>query len=104
MIDYQNIGNITLVSGDTFAVREVIKANGGRWNAASKVWEVPSGKVAALEIAINTAPKATAKPAAKSARPAYAARPAASGTCRARGCGRPVYAAGYCRSCGHDEI
>jgi hypothetical protein len=110
-MNYQNIGNITLVSGDTYNYRELIKAHGGRWNAPSKVWEIPSGKLAALQAAIAAAPaaKPTAKPAPKAAaRPAtrttYAVRPAASGTCRARGCGRPVYAGGYCRSCGHDEI
>jgi hypothetical protein len=115
MINYHNIGNITLVSGDTYAVREVIKAHGGRWNGPSKVWEIPSGKVAALEIAINRAnparpaAKSAAKLASLSSRPAYGTQRGpyvggTSGTCRTRGCGNQAVVGGRCRSCGHDEI
>lgn len=112
-MNYQNCGISTFVTGDTYNYREVIKAHGGRWHADMKAWEVPSGKVAALEIAINAAPKATAKPTRPAARPT--ARPAfttargpylgkSNGTCRTRGCGNQATVGGRCRSCDHDEM
>lgn len=33
-----------LITGNTFPVKESLKALGGRWNAAAKGWDVPADK------------------------------------------------------------
>lgn len=36
-------GSIEITGRDTFALREQIKARGGKWNAERRVWTVPVG-------------------------------------------------------------
>lgn len=45
-------GGIPAIGGNTFAVKDALKAAGARWNGACKVWAFASQ--AALENAVNT--------------------------------------------------
>jgi len=38
------MSNLVLITGNTFPVKEHLKALGGRWNAASKGWMVPEAR------------------------------------------------------------
>ena len=48
-----------LVTGNTFPVKDRIKAMGGRWNAAQKGWEVPDAQYEAVRVMVDHAPKAS---------------------------------------------
>jgi hypothetical protein len=37
---------MTRITGNTYPVRDQLRALGGRWNAAAKCWEVPDDKAA----------------------------------------------------------
>lgn len=45
------------ISGNTYPVRDALKSMGGRWNAASKCWEVPDS---CAEVARKLVERATA--------------------------------------------
>jgi hypothetical protein len=45
-----------LVTGNTYPVKDQIKALGGRWDAASKGWRVPADKAAAAQALVAGAP------------------------------------------------
>lgn len=90
-----------LVTGNTYPVKDAIKALGGRWDSASKGWRVPAPKAEEAQALVSGAPKSS--PSATST---------AAGTCRK--CGRsckPGYSTCYgcspasktCQSCGHVE-
>jgi hypothetical protein len=38
------MANTILITGNTYPVKESIKALGGRWNSAAKGWDVPADK------------------------------------------------------------
>jgi hypothetical protein len=38
--------NTTLITGNTFAVKDRLKELGGRWDSAARGWRVPSDKAA----------------------------------------------------------
>jgi hypothetical protein len=73
-----------LVTGNTYPVKDQIKALGGRWDAAQKGWLLPADKAdAARALVGGTAPKS----------PAPARRPGW------HPCGYPGCNPGYCDEC-----
>lgn len=48
-----------LVTGNTYPVKDQIKALGGRWDAAAKGWRVPTDKAAEAQALVSGAPKST---------------------------------------------
>lgn len=46
-----------LVTGNTYPVKDAIKAMGGRWDAANKGWRVPAAKAAEAQAIVSGAPK-----------------------------------------------
>lgn len=56
---------MTAITGNTFPVKDQIKALGGRWNADSKSWMVPDEKADAARKLVSggsTATKSSSKP------------------------------------------
>ena len=49
----------TLINGNTYPVKDQIKALGGRWNSARKGWEVPSDNADEAQALVNAAPSAS---------------------------------------------
>ncbi len=47
---------MTAVSGNTFPVKDQIKALGGRWNPDQKAWMVPDAKAAEAQALVAGAP------------------------------------------------
>ncbi len=45
----------TLITGNTYPVKEQIKALGGRWNKAAKGWDVPTERAAEARELVNGA-------------------------------------------------
>ena len=81
----------TLITGNTYPVKDQLKALGGRWNAAAKGWEVPEAQAAAAQALVVGAPAKSrvSAPAFAYARPARAFRP----------CGYPGCNPNYCDEC-----
>lgn len=55
----------TLITGNTFAVKDGLKALGGKWDADAKGWRVPEDKVEEAQALVASAPaedKSTKKP------------------------------------------
>ncbi len=54
----------TLITGNTFPVKDALRALGGRWDAAAKGWRVPSAKAdqARALVSGRAAPSGGAKP------------------------------------------
>jgi len=71
-----NANGTILVTGNTYPVKEQLKALGGRWDAASKGWRVPATKATAAR-ALVAVPVKVATPAPS----AYVARQLAQGAC-----------------------
>lgn len=46
---------MALITGNTFAVKDQLKALGGRWDAASKGWRVPDDKADEARRLVGTA-------------------------------------------------
>lgn len=46
----------TLITGNTFPVKEALKALGGRWNPTAKGWNVPSSRAAEALAIVGGAP------------------------------------------------
>ena len=46
----------TLITGNTYPVRDQIKALGGRWNGYRKGWEVPNDKADEARAIVENAP------------------------------------------------
>lgn len=49
--------NTIAITGNTYPVKEQIKALGGRWNAETKTWMVPADKADAARRLVSSAPK-----------------------------------------------
>ena len=77
----------TLITGNTFPVKDALRAMGGRWDAANKGWRVPMDRAseALALIGGNSAP----------VRSTYA--PAKSSSWRP--CGYPGCSRSYCDEC-----
>jgi hypothetical protein len=48
----------TLITGNTYPVKDQIKALGGRWNSYRKGWEVPMDKADEARSLVDSAPSA----------------------------------------------
>lgn len=86
------------ITGNTYPVKDQLKALGGRWNAAGKAWMVPAEKAAEAQALVGGA----SKPVARSYTPRNYGRSQArwSGcSCGSRD-GEPR--ASDCASCRHD--
>ena len=85
------------ITGDTYAVKDAIKALGGRWNQTAKGWDVPAAKAAQAQALVSGAPKQAFTAVAQ--RPTGSARYyAASGN--GRPCGYPgCTGRNYCEEC-----
>jgi hypothetical protein len=51
--------NTVAITGNTYPVKEQIKALGGRWNADRKAWMVPADKAPAAQALVSGAPKSS---------------------------------------------
>lgn len=45
-----------IITGNTYPVKESIKALGGRWNKIAKGWEVPDDKADEARVLVSSAP------------------------------------------------
>lgn len=73
------------VAGNTYPVREKIRAMGGRWDGFTKVWMVPASKAAEVRAMVAAAPVET-----RSSKPRYS---------NWRPCGYPGCSPTYCDEC-----
>jgi len=87
--------SMVAISGNTYPVKDQIKALGGRWNADAKVWMVPAERAEQARKLVEDAPRQVFRPARRT-------------TCR--GCRGPIRNAphhramgGYCGYCAFDE-
>lgn len=48
---------MTNVSGNTYPVRDQIRALGGKWNANAKAWQVPDERAEEAKALVASAPK-----------------------------------------------
>jgi len=83
------------VTGNTYPVKDELKALGARWNGDLKAWMVPSDKAEeAQRIVAGAGPKQASSLGARSYRPS-----------RCRDCGaapsryQPIYRNGQCKGC-----
>ena len=91
--------SMVLVTGNTYPVKDAIKALGGRWDADAKGWRVPADKAA----------EAQALVAGAGPKPAYSPRPGTTYSPRASSpapsrrswspCGYPGCTPSYCDEC-----
>jgi hypothetical protein len=51
------INSTVLVTGNTYPVKDSLKAMGGRWDAANKGWRVPTAKAAEAQALVTGAPR-----------------------------------------------
>lgn len=82
------------ITGNTYPVKDALKAMGARWNATAKGWDVPAAKASAAQALVTGAPKQ-----AFTAFTAVAQRPTGS----ARYYGRSVDGCDSCRGRGCDD-
>lgn len=82
-----------LITGNTFPVKDQLKALGGKWNAEKKGWEVPVDKESEAKALVANAPKDTKK------------KPFVHHKCKVCGhiptgrYGDVIYRSGECRDC-----
>lgn len=77
-----------LITGNTFPVKDALKALGGRWDPATKGWKVPVAREGeARALVAGTAPKAPARPTGVKRRPGWVP------------CGYPGCNPSYCDEC-----
>lgn len=88
-----------LITGNTYPVKDRLRALGGTWDAQAKGWRVPEDKADEARKIVANASSGARKSGARTGR---------SGRCR--GCGGPIRNApharaqgGYCGSCAFDE-
>ena len=60
-----------LITGNTYPVKDQIKALGGRWDAQAKGWNVPAEKADEAKALVSGAPKSAYSPARKNEQNAY---------------------------------
>ncbi len=65
---------MTKIDGNTYPVREQIKALGGKWDPTAKAWSVPDDKADEARRIVANAPKEERKPLSRSDCMAIAAR------------------------------
>lgn len=88
-----------LITGNTFPVKEEIKALGGRWDPAAKGWRVPADKAAEAQALVGAVPvvrhQATPLVSQGSMRMSGPRQPRRSFT----PCGYPGCNSSYCDEC-----
>ena len=52
---------MVLVTGNTYPVKDQLRAMGGRWDPEAKGWRVPADKAAEAQALVNGAPKSEKK-------------------------------------------
>jgi hypothetical protein len=86
---------MTAVTGNTFPVKDAIKALGGRWNPDTKSWMVPDAKAEEARKLV-----AGAGTSVQRMRTVTTYRPS---RCKECGCApsqyRPIYRSGVCKDC-----
>lgn len=91
--------NTVAITGNTYPVKEQLKALGGRWNADRKAWMVPADKATLAQSLVISAPRTTYTP-----RRSYGGGSGRSSGWTGCSCGsiegRPR--ASDCASCQHD--
>ena len=85
------------VRGNTYPVREALRALGGTWDAAGKVWVVPASKEAEANALVAAAPKSTFK------RPSPDGYYRRGGQTLARGCADCSRLGRMCAQCEFDS-
>lgn len=50
------MGKMIAISGNTYPVKDQLKALGGRWDAASKCWQVPEEQAAVARVLVDEQP------------------------------------------------
>lgn len=84
---------MVLITGNTFPVKEQLKALGGKWNKEAKGWEVPEEKTEEAKALVANAPASAPQ---KKGRPHYT---------KCQVCGVQasryvrIYGSGECRDC-----
>jgi hypothetical protein len=53
------MSDTTLICGNTYPVKDALRAIGGRWDAALKGWRVPAAKAAEAQALVSGAAKST---------------------------------------------
>lgn len=91
-----------LVTGNTYPVKDSIKALGGRWDASAKGWRVPADKAPQAQALVSGAPKSAPQFRNLGQPNAWQARPRGRWTgCRCGSIdGQPRNS--DCASCQHD--
>lgn len=73
---------LTAITGNTFPVKDLLRAMGGRWDGVAKAWMVPNDKVAEAQAIVAGAGAKTPRPAGSTYRPTR---------CKECGCGPSRY-------------
>lgn len=63
-----------LVTGNTYPVKDQLKALGGRWDAQAKGWRVPADKASEAQALVSGAPKGYVRSTTAAPRRSYARR------------------------------
>ena len=87
-----------LITGNTYPVKDQIKALGGRWNAASKGWMVPEEKASQARALVSGAPSSAPR------RGSYGGESRELAACRRRGWDGRIGSSSYYSSGAFDEI
>jgi hypothetical protein len=85
------------IGGNTYAVKDQLRALGGRWDAARKVWLVPDDR--AEEAALLLFPASSPTEAVRLATSVPASRSARRGPRTCRTCGQRINYGVYCGKC-----
>lgn len=56
------MSNTTLIVGNTYPVKDALRAMGGRWDAGAKGWRVPSERAAEAQALVAGAPRSAREP------------------------------------------
>ncbi len=96
------------ITGNTYPVKDQLKALGGRWNPTAKGWDVPSAKAdeARRLVAGTFRPSGNLMTSASQMGEKISVASMARSTARKSGayecleCGERIYGGGECRNCG----
>ena len=86
---------MSIITGNTYPVKDQLKALGGRWNPEQKAWVVPDEKAEQAKALVAAAPVIPRKPNQQSS---Y--RPSRCKDCKcAPSRYNPIYRNGQCKQC-----
>lgn len=66
---------VVAISGNTYPVKDQLRALGGRWNPDAKAWMVPAGKADEARALVSGAPAKAPRSSSSTPRRSYARRP-----------------------------